>query len=224
MGDKNLKQYNYFAKHFAVLHSNLDKLTNKCYYLRFKNLLKRKKVLDLGCGEGKDLKFFLNKGAKIYGIDSSEKMIELASKNLPDSEIKLGYFEKIPFGNSSFDVVASKYAFQTSKKIDIIYKEAYRVLKKNGTFVFLVVHPIRQFMEKKKKKKDYFKQEIVHSVLFGGKLTVKEPSHSFLEYLSPYFLKHFELIDYDEKFDPSNAEMVEGSSYPAFLIIKAKKK
>jgi len=224
MTDKNLKQYNKFAKRFTSLHSNLDKLTNKYYYPRFKNHLNHKKILDLGCGEAKDLKYFLKNGAEVYGIDASEEMVTLAKNNLPESKIKLGYFEKIPFTDSFFDVIASKYSLQSSKDIDSIYKEVNRTLKKDGLFIFLVVHPIRQFMEKKKEKKDYFKKEDVNSILFGGKLTVKEPTHTLLEYLSPYFLKHFEIIDYDEKYDPSNAEKINGDKYPAFMIIKARKK
>lgn len=224
MINKIFKQYNKFANEFSVLHSNLDKITNKYYYQRFDGLLKNKKVLDLGCGEGKDLLYFKNKGAKIYGIDSSEKMVELAKIKVGDKNIKNGYFSKIPFENNSFDIVASKYSMQTSDDIDSIYKEVNKILKRDGFFVFLVVHPIRQFMEKNKNSKDYFKKEIVKSHIFGNKITVNEPSHTMLEYFSPYFFNHFELIDFDEKFDPSNAEMVNNDKYPAFMLIKAKKK
>lgn len=219
-----IKQYNKFASSFVELHSNLDTATNACYFPRFEGLLKNKKVLDLGCGEGKDLQYFKEQGARIYGIDISERMIELAQKNLPDAQIKLGLFEKIPFEKDAFDVVASKYALQTSGTIDPTYKEIHRVLKKDGVAILVMTHPIRQFMEKRYPRKDYFKKEIVDSVLFGGKLTVQEESHTLLEYFSPYFFKHFELLDYDEKFDPTNAEMVRGESYPAFMLIKFRKK
>ena len=72
--------------------------------------------------------------------------------------------------------------------------------------------------------KDYFTQEVVTSNLFGGAITVYEPSHTITEYLNPEFLKNFDINFYEEKFDPSNAEKVEGASYPAFFCMSAKKR
>lgn len=221
---EELKQYDKIANKFSLLHSKLDKVTNAAYYPRLMTEIKGKKLLDLGCGDGIDLYNFQAAGAKVSGVDISKEMVELAKKRLPKAELLVAHNEKIPFKDNAFDIVTSKYVFQTSKNLDPIYKQVQRVLKRKGIFCFVAVHPVRQFMEKKKNNKDYFKKELVHSVLFGGKLTVHEPSHTVLEYLSPYFLLHFDLIDYDEKFDPSNAEKVEGAKYPAFLLIKARKR
>lgn len=221
---EKLKQYDQIADKFSLLHSKLDKVTNAAYYPHLLSELKGKKLLDMGCGDGIDLQNFQSAGAKVYGVDASKEMIELAKKRLPKSELVVSYNEKVPFKENFFDFVTSKYVFQTSKTLDPIYMEAYRVLKKKGVFCFVAVHPVRQFMEKKKNGKDFFKKELVHSILFGGKLTVHEPSHTFAEFLSPYFLSHFDLVDYDEKYDPSNAEKVNGDKYPAFLLIKARKR
>lgn len=221
---EKLKQYDKIAGKFSLLHSKLDKVTNAAYYPRLLPNLKGKKLIDLGCGDGIDLHNFQAAGAKVYGVDASQEMIDLAKKRLPKAELLKAYNEKVPFKDNFFDFVTSKYVFQTSKNLDPIYREVNRILKKKGIFCFVAVHPVRQFMEKKKSSKDYFKKEMVHSVLFGGKLTVHEPSHTVSEFLSPFFLSHFDLVDYDEKFDPSNAEKVEGAKYPAFLLIKARKR
>jgi ubiquinone/menaquinone biosynthesis C-methylase UbiE len=221
---EKLKQYNKFASKFARLHSKLDKTTNEVFYPMFVGDIKGKKLLDLGCGEGKDLLYFEKYGAKTYGIDISTDMIRLAKALSPNSVLEIGKIEKLPFKINYFDFVVSKYAFQTSRDINPIFKEVNRVLKKGGIFCFVVTHPIRQFMEKKRNKKDYFKKELVKSVLFRGELVVEEPSHTMLEYLSPYFLKNFCVVAYEERFDPSNAEKVNGDKYPAFMIIKAVKK
>ena len=144
------KQYNKFAEEFNGLHKGLDKVTNLSYYSYFDENLKNKTLLDLGCGEGVDIKYFDKLGANSYGIDSSEKMVEISNKKYEKSnnKIRLGYFENIPFKDNTFDVVCSKYSIQTSENIEPIYREVKRVLKKNGEFIFLVVHPIRQFIEK----------------------------------------------------------------------------
>lgn len=218
---KLAKQYNGFADKFSILHGRLDRITNRHYYSLFDNI-RDKKLLDLGCGEGKDLKSFKSKGAQVFGVDSSENMIKVIRTKL-SGDFRIGFFEELPFGKDFFDIVASKYALQTAENIEDVYKEVTRVLKIDGIFCFLVTHPIRQFMEKKKMNKDYFKKELVNSIIFNGALTVQEPTHTFLEYFSPYFMKHFQILSYDEVFDPSNAEMVEGSKYPAFFVIKAQK-
>jgi ubiquinone/menaquinone biosynthesis C-methylase UbiE len=120
-------------------------------------------------------------------------------------------------------VVVSKWAIQTSPEIEPIYKEVARVLKPNGAFLFLACHPLRQFLEKKKHPKDYFKKEMVESILFGGKVVVQEPSHTMNEYLSPFFFEHFRLQGYFEGFDDA-IEMVDGDTYPGFSIFRASRK
>lgn len=64
---------------------------------------------------------------------------------------------------------------------------------------------------------------MVESVFFDGQVIVKEPSHTFNEYLSPTFFKYFILESYEEGYD-SGAEKVDGDIYPSYFIIKARLK
>ncbi len=89
--------------------------------------------------------------------------------------------------------------------------------------MYLVVHPFRQFFEKKDKQADYFEQEIVDSHILGNSVTVKEPTHTMSEYLNNFLFKNFDVQSYDERWDPS-AEFIDGKKYPGFLILKAKKR
>ncbi len=41
-------------------------------------------LLDVGCGGGVKTKYISNKGYKVSGIDFSEKMIEIAKRELPE--------------------------------------------------------------------------------------------------------------------------------------------
>lgn len=218
-------QYNGFATEF-VNHQSIDcNKVSKNYFHRIIGKIKTgSRVLDLGCGNGADLQRLSKFKIHPFGIDASEKMISLARQTIPMAILKIATFEKIPFKANFFNNVISKYALQTSKDFDAIYKEVNRVLKKSGTFTFLVDHPIRHFMEKRKKGKDYFKQETVNSpILFAKKIIVKEPSHTFNDYLSPYFLKHFDVIEFKEAMDPT-VEKINGDLYPGFVVIKAVKR
>jgi ubiquinone/menaquinone biosynthesis C-methylase UbiE len=214
------KQYNAVAAKYSevFLECNQESITSYFAHLDFS--FEGKRVLDLGCGDGYDLSQLQLKGAQVYGIDSSESMVLLAREKNPQGDIRVGSFEKIPFDDCFFDVVISKWSFQNSSEIDPIYREVSRVLKPRGRFIYLTSHPIRQFLEKKYKGKNYFQKEMVNSIFFEGQISEQAPSHTLNEYLSPTFFHSFEIEAYEEGFD-SGAEKVDGDIFPSFFIIKS---
>jgi ubiquinone/menaquinone biosynthesis C-methylase UbiE len=218
------KQYNGFAKDYSRIIKDKSRHSRRIFYKHLNFPLVGRKILDAGCGDGTDLLYFTKHKAKVFGIDSSEAMIDLAGQNAPLAKTIVGDFSRLPFSNHFFDVVISKHALQSSANLQPILKEFYRVLKPKGFLLYLSVHPLRQFMEKKMKKKDYFLKEKVESILFGGLLKVTEPTHTFNEYLSAWVLKNFDICEFEECYDPYSAEKVDGSSYPGFFIIKAQKR
>ncbi len=223
MANKTTKQYDNFADDFSKIATKQNIVNIKAVYDQLNFPIKNKALLDLGCGDGENLLYYNKKGAKVFGIDASKELIKIAKSKLPKADIRVGFFEKLPFKQNYFDVVVSKYALQHNSKIEPIYKETVRVLKKNGIFIFLVTHPFRQLLEKQKKSKDYFKQVMVESLILDGQLVVREPSHILKEYLSDYFFSNFEMISFVEQFDPA-AEKIGNYKYPGFMIIKARKK
>lgn len=185
--------------------------------------LKGKDILDIGCGEGSDCSFYLQSGAKsVTGLDASKELLDKAKNKYPGIKFEYGIFEKLPFADNEFDYVFSKYALMTSSDLETIFIEVNRVLKQGGIFTFLVTHPIRQFYEKKKDDKDYFKKEIVKSLCFDGVLTFSEPTHTLQEYFSTFMLNNFILDGYDEQFDPAAEKIAD--IYPGFLTLRWIKK
>lgn len=128
------------------------------------------------------------------------------------------------YEEQQFGLIVSKYAMQTAEDINTIYKESFRMLDDGGYFAFLVVHPFRQFLEKKKIGKDYYKKETIQSIIFGGKIIVTEPTHTLSEYINKSFLEKFSLIDLKEGSDFPNSEQIGGDIYPTYIIIVAQKK
>lgn len=97
-------------------------------------------VLDLGSGAGFDC-FLASKRVgdkgKVIGIDMTPKMIEKAKSNVnkygyKNVEFKLGEIEKLPIEDNSIDVIISNCVINLSPDKSKVFKEAYRVLKKNG--------------------------------------------------------------------------------------------
>ncbi|OHB25816.1 MAG: hypothetical protein A2542_00975 [Parcubacteria group bacterium RIFOXYD2_FULL_52_8] len=220
------KQYNAFARKFSDIHDigeNSNSDNRKVFYSLVDFVTSGMELLDLGCGDGLDLAHYQSMGAIIHGLDASEEFVKIAQEKLPGADIRIGLFEKTPFDDTSFDVILSKYAIQTSPDLNPIFHEVHRLLKPSGMFMFLVTHPLRQYLEKKDIQDDYFKQKIVDSHILNNAITIKEPSHTFNEYLGVEFLNNFDVLFYKEFFDNS-AEQIEGRHYPGYFILKARKR
>lgn len=65
------------------------------------------KVLEVGCGTGLFLEWFLRLGHEVTGIDPSPCMLSMARRRLPSRVvIERGCAEELPFDDSTFDTVA----------------------------------------------------------------------------------------------------------------------
>ncbi len=218
------KQYDDLAREFQKADENFPDVTRPFIYsLIDHSKLPNSKLLDLGCGYGKDLEYFQEQGAEVYGVDISSEMITLSIGRVPKATLTRTSFDNLPYPDNFFDFVFSRYAIQHSHDIASAFKEVRRVLKKHtGELVFLVTHPIRHYFEKN--TKDYWLQEEVSSVILDGEVTVEEPSHILSEYLSPYLLSNFTLEEFHEKEDPAARRFEGFGNYPRALVIKYRKK
>ncbi len=90
-------------------------------------------LLDVGCGTGISTGFF--KANEKYGIDPSKELIQIAIKNYPMCEFKVGSAENLPYIDKQFNVVVSLTAIQNFTDIDAGLDEIRRVCKKDGHFI-----------------------------------------------------------------------------------------
>ncbi len=105
-----------------------------------------KRILDAGCGAGRNLTYFLKNGFDIYAIeknyDAIERVKNLAREmapQLPRENFKLGAVEDIPFADNEFDIVISNAVlhFAANKQhFDEMLFSMWRVLK-DGGFLFV---------------------------------------------------------------------------------------
>lgn len=94
-------------------------------------------ILDLGCGGGRNIEYFLTKANKVYGIDHSPTSVNMASKinmqAIKDGrcQILVGDVRNIPFLDESIDIVTAFETIYFWNDIESCFKEIYRVLKKD---------------------------------------------------------------------------------------------
>ncbi|MEF3318437.1 class I SAM-dependent methyltransferase [Peptoniphilus grossensis] len=105
------------------------------------NIDKNYTVLDLGCGGGRNIEYFLTKADKVYGLDHSETSVKMASeinKKAMDTgrcQILVGDVKSLPFEDESIDIVTAFETIYFWNDIERCFKEIYRVLKKEGQFL-----------------------------------------------------------------------------------------
>ncbi len=91
MIDKTIDYYNNNAESFVNQTVSVDfKETQD----RFLNYLNGNKILDFGCGSGRDTKYFLDKGYDVTAIDGSEELCKKASE-YTGIDVKHMYFQEL---------------------------------------------------------------------------------------------------------------------------------
>ncbi|RYU90873.1 class I SAM-dependent methyltransferase [Mucilaginibacter terrigena] len=130
------------ANNLQQLYGNID------IYL-FDQLLKGRfdgcrKVLDVGCGGGRNLVYFLQNGYDVYGIDPNPEAVaqvrafakELAPAN-PLTNFTVCKAEELPFADEIFDLAicsAVLHFAADSNHFDAMLHSIWRVLKPGGYF------------------------------------------------------------------------------------------
>ncbi len=123
-----------------------------------KKFLKNKKgrVLDLGCGSGKN--FIQKKGLEFYGIDFSKNMVKIA-KQKPYKKVLESNAWEIRFPNNFFDCalyISALHCIQSEKNREKSLIELARVLKPKAR-AFISVWDKEQPKFKNKGKEIYLK-------------------------------------------------------------------
>jgi len=127
---------------FIIEHQYPYKYIDDHLIKLFKEKKTRLKLLDYCCGTGLRSISAVNIGYECYGVDISEKSIEVAKERLGafNSSITNNYIvgnaEMLDFSNDYFDVIISYGSF-SYLNFQTALDEIKRVLKSDGTFIIL---------------------------------------------------------------------------------------
>ena len=119
---------------------------------------KEMKILDAGCGEGRNTIYFLNEGYQIFGVDSNPIAVQMAriyaqtiQKDYDVFRFQTSLVGNMPFHKGAFDVVISSAVmhFATSETHFLtMMDDMMRVLKPGGIFFLRMTTEQGEMQEK----------------------------------------------------------------------------
>lgn len=97
------------------------------------------KILDVGCGTGRLVKFLNQKGFKTQGCEPAKEALKIAQNINKVKLIKKASATALPYKTESFELITSISVIEhlTKKEARKFIKEAKRVLKQHG-FIFII--------------------------------------------------------------------------------------
>lgn len=101
-----------------------------------------RRILDAGCGGGRNLHYFLRNGFDVYAIDPNPDAVaavqQLAAElapDLPAANFKVAAAENLPYEDNSFDLVISSAVLhfaESAEHFSAMLQSMWRVLRPGG--------------------------------------------------------------------------------------------
>jgi tellurite methyltransferase len=102
----------------------------------------RSRVLDAGCGDGRNLIYLLQRGFECYGVDEDATAIQVMRRtaarvapDVPDGNFVVAAVDHLPYGSGSMDVVLASAVLHFARDEEHctrMVQEMWRVLAPNG--------------------------------------------------------------------------------------------
>jgi len=104
----------------------------------------RRRILDAGCGHGRNLPYFLRKGFDVYAIDEDPRAVKATKQlaaslapKLPHDNIRQGSMHVLPWPDGRMDAVICSAVLHFARDaihFDRMVEELWRVLARGGLF------------------------------------------------------------------------------------------
>ncbi|MTI41106.1 class I SAM-dependent methyltransferase [Fulvivirga lutimaris] len=100
-----------------------------------------RRILDAGCGEGRNLQYFVNNRMEVHGVDINPmaiKMARITYKTIPIDQLQVENLTELPYKDGYFDSVicmAVLHFATNENEFKLMLSELSRVLKSGGTML-----------------------------------------------------------------------------------------
>lgn len=155
------------------------------------------RILEIGCGTGKNTEFLQAKAKQLIGADFSAAMLakakdKFAKKNVEFRQMDLR--QSWNFAESSFDLITCSLVLEHVENLEFVFSEANRVLRSSGRFYFGELHPFKQYLGSKARFK----------TASGDEFQLECFVHHISEYFDAATNNNFEIVELKEWFDDNN--------------------
>jgi SAM-dependent methyltransferase len=113
--------------------------------VKFAQIADGERVLDVATGTGVVAITAARAGARVHGLDLTPALLDHARENARIAGVEVEWqeadAERLPYPDSSFDVVVSQFGHMFAPRPDVVVAEMRRVLKPTGRIAFATFPP-----------------------------------------------------------------------------------
>ncbi len=142
--EETIKAYEHSAEEYTAKHMDINIIKTEADF--FLDKVEGDRILDAGCGPGRDLKYFSDLGYRSTGIDLMSEFVHIAMINSPDSTVYFGDMRNMDdvFADDSFDGLWSMASMlhlprEPVDEAAMTMREYSRVLRAGGTMFLSVM-------------------------------------------------------------------------------------
>jgi SAM-dependent methyltransferase len=105
--------------------------------------LRGRRVLDAGCGAGRNAAWLTEEGAEVTGLDASSEMLSHARERVPAASFSIADLaRRLEFSDDTFDVAIASLVLHYLRDWTPTLRELRRVLRVDGVLVISTHHPL----------------------------------------------------------------------------------
>src|SRR5437899_1022515 len=146
--DTSTRSWNRIADDW-IAHADINDYRNQYLMPRMLAMLgdvRGKALLDLGCGEGGYARELTRRGARVIGVDGSERVIKVARQRAHAEGVNARFVHAnasalIGIESAWFDVVVAAMSLMDVEDYEGAIREVCRVLCGGGELVMSITHP-----------------------------------------------------------------------------------
>ena len=168
-------------------------------------------VLELGCGTGKNTRWFCAHGDSVVGLDFSQAMLALATERVSSNAfhpVLADLNEVWPVDPETVDLVSANLVLEHLESLGHVFHQAHRALRPGGHLFVSELHPDKQ----RAGSKPRFDTE-------EGTVVVPAFVHLEAEYLAASLQAGFDMLNVQAWHDPQVQPDLENGAIPRLLTM-----
>ena len=146
MVEKIKDDYDTWAHQYDI-DSNPTRDLDKIATIESLSRLDFSKVLEIGCGTGKNTEWLITKASSLVGLDFSKKMLSIALEKIKCNKVNFidaNLNHEWPVNDNSFDLATINLALEHIEKLYHIFRSLHNKLIAGGKCFVCELHPKKQ--------------------------------------------------------------------------------